>query len=369
LDARHPENELPGHLMPGDVLLFHRHGYISWAIRRFDESDVDHAAIVLDPERMAEAAASGLRHAEIQPAVDGATFAYVLRLRRGGDALRAVEVARAAVAAHPPDTHERLAQLAVLAMTRRLPIAEPSLRRLLCVLLDRAADAVARLSDRGRRLTTDSEFVHRCFGSTGDPELAIAALSSPVHKTSDAQASNVSAEATLWEWAAGREDVATVPPRWPTVELEPLISAFARVDSPDDPIVSGCSASEDQMVDAVGDVTDGQLHAAAVRFRDCFVHLAASSSPPEGDPHPHPWSTFRAVANLVTPGDLRYSPSLRTVTSLRPSTRAAASGPSTPRSPGPDGGTGTGYGRGGSEGDQDSTGDEPLGAREPGPLP
>ena len=42
--------------------------FVSWAIRRFDESDVDRAAIVLRPETMAEATASGLRQVAIEPA-------------------------------------------------------------------------------------------------------------------------------------------------------------------------------------------------------------------------------------------------------------------------------------------------------------
>lgn len=329
MDARHPENQHPGHLRPGDVLLFHGDGYISWAIRRFDESDVDHAAIVLDPETMAEATASGLRHTPIQPAVDGASFAYVLRLARGADPAPAVDAARAAVASRVPDTHERLVQLAVLAMTRRLPIAEPSLRRLLCVLLDRAADAVARLVDRGRRLTTDAEFVHRCFGAAGDPALAIAALSSSAHEGSGEPPAS-SGETTLWRWAAGRDDAPSVASRWPTVELEPLIAAFARVDSPNDPIASGRDESGGGISEVVGDVSDSMVHAAALRFRDRFVGLAAASTPepPANETPKHAWSTFRASADLVTPGDLRYSPSLRTVTSLRPSSRSATSRPS-----------------------------------------
>ncbi len=70
MDVRPSENE-PSPLRPGDILLFHGHGFQSWAIRRFEESDVDHAAIVLEPETMAEVSSSGLRNAEIEPAVEG----------------------------------------------------------------------------------------------------------------------------------------------------------------------------------------------------------------------------------------------------------------------------------------------------------
>ena len=332
MDTRHPTHESPGPLRPGDVLLFHGHGYVSWAIRRFDESDVDHAAIVLDPETMAEATASGLRHDGIRQAVDGSRFAYALRLTGATDATGAVGAARAAVASRTPDTHERLVQLAVLAMTRRLPIDDPSLRRLLCVLMDRAADVVARLADRGRRLTTDAEFVHRCFASTGDPALAIAVLAPSAHKLSVERTPIVGAEAALWEWAAQHEDTPSVAPRWPKVELEPLIAAFARVDDPNDPIVSRCSTSEDQMATIVGDVADAQLLAAATRFRDRFIHLVQPSPP---DALSHPWERFHASAAFVTPGDLRYSPSLATATSLRPAPSMATNGPSVSSGNGP----------------------------------
>jgi hypothetical protein len=59
---------------------------VSWAIRRFDESDVDRAAIVLRPETMAEATASGLRHVAVEHAVGGDSFTYV---RRGRGAVTA----------------------------------------------------------------------------------------------------------------------------------------------------------------------------------------------------------------------------------------------------------------------------------------
>ena len=74
MDVHSYENEVS--LRPGDILVFHGHGFVPWAIRRFDESDVDRAAIVLRPETMAEATASGLRHVAIGPAIEGNAFTY-----------------------------------------------------------------------------------------------------------------------------------------------------------------------------------------------------------------------------------------------------------------------------------------------------
>jgi hypothetical protein len=38
MDVYSSDNEVS--LRPGDILLFHGHGFVSWVIRRFDESDV-----------------------------------------------------------------------------------------------------------------------------------------------------------------------------------------------------------------------------------------------------------------------------------------------------------------------------------------
>ena len=170
MDVYSSENEVS--LRPGDILLFHGHGFVSWAIRRFDESDVDRAAIVLRPETMAEATASGLRHVAIEPAVDGNAFTYVRRLATGVAPPSVVERALTFTTDLPP-THDPIVLLALLAMTRKLPISEPSLRRLLCVLLDRAAGRVDRVRARRRSLLLGSDFVFRCFDPADDPRATI----------------------------------------------------------------------------------------------------------------------------------------------------------------------------------------------------
>ena len=40
----------PLEIEPGDVLLFHGLSFIPWSIRWFDGTDVNHAAIALEPE-------------------------------------------------------------------------------------------------------------------------------------------------------------------------------------------------------------------------------------------------------------------------------------------------------------------------------
>jgi len=47
--------------------------------------------------------------------------------------------------------------------------------------------------------------------------------------------------------------------------------------------------------------------------------------PTTGSPPEDPWGLFQRVSSFVTPGDLRYSHSLLTVTSLRPSAHPSTS--------------------------------------------
>ena len=150
MDVRQPENE-PSPLRPGDILLFHGHGSLSWAIRRFEESDVDHAAIVLGPETMVDVTPSGLRYVAIAPALEGNAFTYVRRPTRDVDVSPIVREALSSALAGETPVHDRVVFLAVLGLTRRLPIKEPTLRTLLWALLHRAADVVDRLASQGRR--------------------------------------------------------------------------------------------------------------------------------------------------------------------------------------------------------------------------
>lgn len=326
MDVRPSEND-PSPLRPGDILLFHGHGPVSWAIRRFEESDVDRAAIVLGPETMVEVTPSGLRYVAIAPALEGNVFTYVRRPARDVDVSPIVREALSSASVGDTPVHDRVVLLAVLGLTRRLPIGEPTLRRLLGVLLHSAADVVDQLAANGRTLLVDAEFVHRCYQRSGDPE---AALKIPFPAVPRPDSSVMSSgpmagdEAMLWEWAAGRGEpwrsVADSPEL--SESLERLIVSFARVDSPLDPFLLRSESADPASVDAVDtseEISDDDLHAAAVRFRDRFISLALSPDAPTERAMAHPWATFRAVANFVTPGDLRYTPSLHTVMSLRPS--------------------------------------------------
>jgi hypothetical protein len=99
-----------------------------------------------------------------------------------------------------------------------------------------------------------------------------------------------------------------------------LIAAFARTDSPSDPIVPRSYVADAAIVEPARAVDDAALAAAATRFRDAILRLSSNAG--ANDPVPgQRWTSFFRVAPFVTPGDLRYTHSLRTVTSLRSTER------------------------------------------------
>jgi hypothetical protein len=224
-----------------------------------------------------------------------------------------------------PSTHDPTVLLALLAMTRKLPIGEPSLRRLLCVLLDRAAGRVDRARARRRSLLLGSDFVFRCFEPEDDPRATIDVRPAPGAAESPRSAPPAmatSAEAMLWGWASTIPDGERRGARWPEEPLEPLIAAFARVDSPTDPIVPRSYVADAAIAEPSRPVDHTQLHAACVRFRDAMLRLEARPGDPIVGSAEDRWGRFRSIANVVSPGDLRYSHSLETITSLRPSDRS-----------------------------------------------
>ncbi len=126
------------------------------------------------------------------------------------------------------------------------------------------------------------------------------------------------AEGMLWEWAASIPDPSRRTAKMRKEPLEPLIASFARVDSPNDPILPRSYIADAAIVEPATPIDDGQLHVCAVRFRDAMLRserLFGATAPAMPD---DPWRTFVELASFVTPGDLRYTHSLQTVTSLRP---------------------------------------------------
>ena len=304
----------PDQPMPGDIVMFQGRGWVPWAIRRFDECDVDRSAIVLDPETVVSATVSGVRPSPLGSGVASSVFADVRRLSRPADMTPIVAAVRRVAADGPNRVHEPVVTLAMLGLMRRLPLNEQTLRRLLVAVLDLAATAVSGLATLGVRLVSDAEFVRRCYVAGGTDATIEVLFPAGVAAPAVDRQTHICAgrDAMLWDWAAGRPDPAPVEPASGPVDLDPLISSFARVDSP--AAVSLHSLPGHRDLSPPTPVTDEELHGYAVRFRDQFLTL-------HGPPMPglDPWLAFRAVAAMFTTADLRYSPSLRSVGTLRPS--------------------------------------------------
>ena len=313
-------------IRPGDILLFHGHSFVSWAIRLFDGTDVNHAAIALTADEMGEATGSGLEANSIGPAIKSNDRTYIRRLRGSPEATPVVAKAREFLASNIPYAYQEIVLLAVLSLTRRVPVNNPLVRRVLRPLLDHAAEFVNSLVDRGRDLMICSEFVYRCYVESRDPnfhlEIGLAA-----------RAAGLGGEETLLEWAKHRPElepmVAGPRPR-PTgdpdeiaaeanAELEPLIADFAREQSPEE-AASLAPAGFAATVVGPTEVSDDELQRAAVRLRDAFNDLKGRL-PLEAIPEmASPWDVFEdTVADFVTPGDLlaRCS-SLETIAELEP---------------------------------------------------
>ena len=65
----------PADVSPGDVLLFHGQGFVSWAIRAVDGTEVNHAAVALPGGMLGEAGGKGLQKRAI-PRPGGGEFRF-----------------------------------------------------------------------------------------------------------------------------------------------------------------------------------------------------------------------------------------------------------------------------------------------------
>jgi len=156
-------------LKPGDTLLFHGNSFIAKAIRMFDGTKYNHAAI-FDGQNVVEAVATGVETHTLSQAIKDAEFVGVFRLTKDGSELGSAELPYDPVGQVIADfqrdrdryAYEQILLLAVLATTRRVPI--PMLRW----ILDHAASIVSGIMAMGRQPMICSELVYRCYLGAGD---------------------------------------------------------------------------------------------------------------------------------------------------------------------------------------------------------
>jgi hypothetical protein len=151
----------------GDVLLFKGDSWISRAIRWFDRSEVNHAAIALDGAQLAEATGHGLDKGQIGASVDANILSVCRRLERTSgvpDMAPVLAVANGYLGDHVPYAYHQIVLLAILATTRQIPLPWVA-KRLVRSALDHAADVIGGYldGDRGTRFMICSEYVYRCY--------------------------------------------------------------------------------------------------------------------------------------------------------------------------------------------------------------
>lgn len=319
----------------GDVLLFHGRGFVSWAIRKFDGSDVNHAAIALGPDTVGEAGGRGLQVTPLAQATGSNDFSVV---RRFDDAELedVVNVANNYVTGGRPYAYQQIVLLAILASTRKIPLP-PIGRRFLRSALDHAAAALNAFVDRGgTRSMICSEFVYRCYEEVpgGPPP--------PFHlKVLLGGVPFAPSEGSVVDWALGLPDDAipgaapapfgpTSPElidlaeidAWAEADLAPLIAAYAAEtgladdDMPNDVLaipfdVGAANVSDDDLLQslvdfgaALGDASEAAPPSFGV---GTLIGGAAAKGAIAGI------LNVSVDANFVTPGDLLRSPSLRDV--------------------------------------------------------
>lgn len=322
----------PIEIRAGDVLLFHGNGFVSWGIRRFDGSDVNHAAIALDSATLAEAGGRGLQRTPIESA--RASNKYMM-IRRHGDAELGpvVTVASTYVDEGRPYAYQQIVLLALLASTRKIPLTGIA-KRMLRSILDHAASALNAFMDQGgQRSMICSEYVFRAFSEAmadpvdryrvriqvGDtafdpsgPSLAEWALQQP-DQTLDAAANlPVSFSAPMVAEPEAADEVAEA-------DLAPLMAAWAiengMVDAdmppppppsfgPDDLVEPSDEELLSSLISFSGAMADATSDAPPSFALGSMVGSAAARGAIQGLLKPS------IDANFVTPRDLLLTPTL-----------------------------------------------------------
>jgi hypothetical protein len=309
---------------PGDVLLFHGKSFVAWAIRAFDGTVVNHAALALEPDLLGEAAGNGLQTASISGSTRASRFTIVRRHASGLDASPVVQRAQAYLAAGVPYAYHQILLLAILSLTRRIPLS-PVSRRLVRAALDEAAGVLNAMVESGRQVMICSEYVFRCYNEAH-------AGPGPNPYRLEIIRAEFAEGGTLVDWALDRDDATLPPPAAvgltfgsPADEtvadtsaeerLAPLIAAYAaETGSADDlpPVAVPPTFALDQ-----SDVSDEELLQAIVTFSVLFADTTdatgvSGTTLGREDPRDS-MERVRALSvdpNFVTPGDLLRTVSL-----------------------------------------------------------
>ncbi|RLV10445.1 hypothetical protein CTZ27_04415 [Streptomyces griseocarneus] len=299
---------LPEQLKPGDVVLTRGTEAISRAICLMDASEVSHAALAVDGDTLAEAVGEGLRTIPYAKALDGHDLLVGRSLAAPADMAPVLDVARRYLDGKISYAHQQIVLLAVLCVTRRVPLPLGG-RRLVRTVLDQAAAAVNALAECGRQPMICSEFVYRCHYE--------ARPSAPYALRVDG-GSDADGQSTLLGWARSHPALSHLPlpgkvpalldPAALEALLAPLVSAYASAVGKLDGLPFGKHVPAPA---GLTDPSDEEMLASMTAF-GAALHRAES---PDGG-HVTPEQALEKIRskaaepNFVTPGDLLRSPSL-----------------------------------------------------------
>ncbi len=259
----------PDQLSPGDVFLYHGDSFISKLIRLFDGTEYSHASI-WQGDHVVEALGNGITKNTLAASVSGAKFVDVYRFisSEGQNKLGSAEYPAKPVLdrvafyeAHPERyAYEEIVLLAMLASTRRLPI--PGLGLVLRNVLDSASEVLARMVAAGKQPMICSELVYRCYVEAGQKYF--------------------------------------IRIRGADVAMAQAASVLAN---------AGSSAPLD-----AASAADAAFDEEAAVFLENFYAVSGATPPGaavQGE------ASLQAVADFVTPGDLKKSPNLQLAGTLR----------------------------------------------------
>ena len=150
-------------LQAADVLLFRGTGWLAKAIRFFDGTDFNHAGLYMGDPSVAEALKPGVVRQSLVESLKGRQRVIARRLINPPPTMTPVTaVAETVLAAGHRYAFEQLLLLALLCLTRKLPMT-PWLRPLVRKALDAAAGLLAGILGQGKEPMICSEFVYRCY--------------------------------------------------------------------------------------------------------------------------------------------------------------------------------------------------------------
>lgn len=249
-------------ISPGDVLLFHGQGFVSWAIRKIDGSDVNHAAIVLPGGVLAEAGGFGLQQRPVPQTMGHGESMRVFRLEASDDLAPVLATASAYLAKGHLYAYQQIVMLALLCVTRNIPLPRLA-RRMVRSVLEHAATAVLELLPVGAKWLICSEYVYRCFDDAVEGE-------SDPYRLLISGVSFGPGAPTLVDWAL--DNVHDIPVT-PTVTFGPMPAEPAQR-------VADIEAS---LAPAIADYA-AELHAAGLADDDLPPMLDVSFGPPAALP-------------------------------------------------------------------------------------